>query len=102
MLTSLIGGALVALAFLLISVLRGSGARTTKRGGARSEVIESMVAVTIVCLLALGLSLVISSVRSGWIALLLGLAVAVVGSILAVVAAPPSRASEPRQSVTAT
>lgn len=95
MISALIGGALVALAFLSIALLRGGAAREPKPFWARGEAIESMVAVGLVCMLALGSSMVVSAVSSGWFALALGLAVAIVGSIGAILLAARRRDSAP-------
>jgi hypothetical protein len=82
MLMSLIGGALIAVSFLVIAALRGGAAREPKPFWARGEGIESMV--ILVCFIALGFALVVSSVSMGLVPLLLGLAVAFVGSVIAV------------------
>lgn len=88
MVLSLIGGALVGLAFVFIAALRGGAAREPKPFWARSEAVESTVAVFLVSMIALGLALVVSSVKGGWIPLVLGLAVAVAGLIVAIMMAP--------------
>jgi membrane protein YdbS with pleckstrin-like domain len=88
MIMSLIGGGLIALAFLAMAALRGGAAREPRPIWARSEMIESMVAIVLVCLIALGVSLIVNSVSGGWIPPLLGLAVALVGAIVAIMLAP--------------
>lgn len=88
MVRSLIGGALVGLAFVFIAALRGGAAREPKPFWARSEAIESMIAVLLVSMIALGLALVVSSVKGGWVPLVLGLAVAIAGMIVAIMMAP--------------
>lgn len=88
MVMSLIGGALVGLAFVFIAALRGGAAREPKPFWARSEAIESMIAVLLVSMIALGLALVVSSVKGGWVPLVLGLAVAIAGMIVAIMMAP--------------
>jgi hypothetical protein len=95
MITSLIGGALVAVAFVAIALMRGGAAREPKPIWARGEAIESLAAVFLVTMIALGFALVVSSVGTGWIAPLLGLAIAVVGSVVAAMLAPRPRDSEP-------
>jgi membrane protein YdbS with pleckstrin-like domain len=96
MVVSLAGGGLVSVGVVLIAALRGGAAREPKPLWARSEMIESLVAVVLVCLIALGFSLVVSSVSGGWIGPLLGLAVIVVGCIAAIMLAP-SRAETARK-----
>lgn len=94
MVGSLIGGGLVAFAFLAIAAMRGGAAREPKPLWARGEGIESLVAVVLVCMIALGVALVISSVGGGWIPLSLGLAVGLVGGVVAVILAPRPDAPE--------
>ncbi len=84
MVMSLLGGALVGLAFIFIAALRGGAARTPKPFWARSEAIESMIAVLLVSMIALGLAIVVSSVKSGWIPLVVGVAVGFAGLIAAI------------------
>ena len=88
MVLSLTGGALVGLAFVLIAALRGGAVREPKPFWARSEALESIIAVFLVSMIALGLAFVVSSVKGGWIPLVLGLAVALAGLIVAVMMAP--------------
>jgi hypothetical protein len=99
MIMSLIGGGLIALAFMAIAALRGAAAREPRPIWARSEMMESMVAIVLVCLIALGVSLIVSSARGGWIAPLLGLAVAVVGTAVAILLAqrPSVRSRAPAE-----
>lgn len=87
MVLSLIGGALVALAFMFISALRGAASREPRPFWARGEAVESIVAVALVSMIALGLALVVSAARSGWIPPVLGLAVAFAGMIVAIMLA---------------
>lgn len=95
MISSLIGGGLVALTILSIALLRGGAAREPKPLWARGEAIESMVAVSLVFTLALGIAMVLSSARSGWIAPAAGLAVAAAGSIAAILFGTRRRNSAP-------
>lgn len=86
MISSLIGGTLVALACLLISILKRSAQRKPKPFWSRSEVVESLVAVTLVCMIAHGFAMLVSSIGSGgWIALIVAGAIAVFGSAAAFV-----------------
>ena len=93
MVASLVGGVLVAIAFLAIAVMRGGAAREPKPFWARGEAIESLAAVILVCMIALGFALVVSAVSAGWIPMLLGFAVAIVGCVIAFVLAPRQSAS---------
>ncbi len=88
MITSIIGGGLVAGGFLLIAILRGGGQREPKPFWARSEGIESMVAVGIVTMLALGFALIVSAAGKGWLAPVIGLGLAFGGCVLAVMIGP--------------
>jgi hypothetical protein len=92
----MIGGVLVGLAFVFIAALRGGGAREPRPFWARSEAIESLIAVLLVAIIALGLALVVSSVKSGWVPLALGSAVALAGMIVAITMAPRRAAAELR------
>jgi len=85
MVYSIIGGACIAAACLVIALLRGGASRTPKPIWAKGEWSESTLAIGIVSLLALGVSMVINAAQSGLTAVLIGLAVGVVGSILAVI-----------------
>ena len=85
MILSLGGGACIALAPLLIALLRGTASREPKPFWARRESTESTVAIGIVAILAIGISMMVTAAGSGLVSVLLGLAVAVGGSILAVV-----------------
>jgi len=87
MISSLIGGACVAISCLVIALLRGGASRTPKPFWAKGEWSESTLAIGIVSLLALGVSMLINAVENGLAAVLVGIAVAVVGSIGAVVIA---------------
>ncbi|NJM92243.1 MAG: hypothetical protein HC861_06075, partial [Rhodospirillaceae bacterium] len=90
----MIGGALVGLAFVFIAALRGGATREPRPFWARSETLESLIAVFMVSMIALGFALVVSSVKSGWVPLALGLAVAIAGMIVAIVLAPRRAAAE--------
>ncbi|HEY7607924.1 MAG TPA: hypothetical protein VIF14_01745 [Alphaproteobacteria bacterium] len=85
MISSLIGGAGVAIGCLIIAWLRVGASRVPQPFWARGEASESTLAVGIVCMLASGLAMIVSAVGSGLVAVLVGLAVAVGGSVLAIV-----------------
>ena len=97
MVSSVLGGACVAFACLVIGLLRGGASRTPKPIWARGEWIESTVAVGIVTVLAIGISLVIGAASSGLMAVLVGLSVAVVGSAAAVAIAIRRAATRVRE-----
>ncbi len=85
MLSSIIGGAIVAAACLLVALLRRSGQRRPKPLWMRKEAIESWVGIGLVAMIALGFAMIVKSVADGGIvALLVGAAVAVAGTIAAV------------------
>jgi hypothetical protein len=77
--------------------MRGGADREPKPLWARGEAIESMVAVGLVCMIAIGFALVLSTISGGWLAPLVGLAVAIGGSVLAVVMAPRRSEADPRR-----
>jgi hypothetical protein len=86
MITSLIGGTLVALAVLLISHLKRAMQRAPRPLWARGEMLESTLAVGLVCMLALGFALIVSATsRGGWLAFAAGAAVAIAGTAGAIV-----------------
>ena len=80
MLSSLIGGVIIAAVCILISLLKRSAQRVPAPLWARTEALESSVAIGLVALLALGFSFVASSMKAGWVAPALGVAVALVGA----------------------
>ena len=86
MFSSIIGGVIIAVASLLVALLRRSGQRQPKPFWMRKESIESWVGIGLVAMIALGFAMIVKSVSDGGIAaLIVGAAVAIAGSGLAVV-----------------
>jgi hypothetical protein len=79
MIEALIGGVAIAAALLILMVLKLSAGRGREAHWTNRESVQSILAVGLVSLMALGGATIISTVGSGWPAPSLGFAVAVGG-----------------------
>lgn len=94
MISALIGGVLVALAFAFVILLKRRAEREPRPAWLRIEAIESLVAIGIVSMVALGGAMVIGT-AGNWPAFGAGMAVALGGSLLVFVATRRGRAAAP-------
>lgn len=85
MLQALIGGAALAAALLILGVLKRHANRGNESRWMKSDAVQSIVAVGLVTLIALGSSMIVATIGSGWPAPSLGLAVALSGFAVAVI-----------------
>jgi hypothetical protein len=85
MFEALIGGAALAAAMLVLAALKRNADRGHELRWMKSESVQSIIAVGLVAVIALGAATVISTAASGWPAPSLGFAVALSGLAVAVI-----------------
>ncbi len=84
MIDALIGGALLAFALVSLAVLKRQADRNPDAGWVRRGSVQTVIAVGIVGAIALGLAMVVSTMKDGWTAPSAGFAISLAGFAVAV------------------